>query len=101
MTNEEAIQIIESECYIADLLNLDRTQMVNTALNIAIESMKELEKLKQFIHFVAKSVMEDDFETNGSFYAEVFCRKLNKLGVIREDGENWVYDEGDEADEYR
>ena len=44
MTNEEAIKIIKSECYIADLLNLDRTQMVNTALDMAIKALGSWDK---------------------------------------------------------
>ena len=39
MTLEEAKKIIKSECYIADLLNLDRTRMVNTALDMAIMAL--------------------------------------------------------------
>jgi hypothetical protein len=46
MTNEEAIKIIKSECYIANLLNLDRTRMVNTALDLAIKALEEVEKYK-------------------------------------------------------
>lgn len=41
MTLEKAKKIIKSECYIADLLNLDRTQMVNTALDTVIEAAEE------------------------------------------------------------
>ena len=41
MTNEEAIKIIKSECYTANLLNLDRTRMVNTALDTVIEAAEE------------------------------------------------------------
>ena len=41
MTLAEAKKIIKSECYIADLLNLDRTQMVNTALDTVIEAAEE------------------------------------------------------------
>jgi len=46
MTLEEAKKIIKSECYIADLLNLDRTQMVNTALDMAIIALIALEKTR-------------------------------------------------------
>lgn len=46
MTLEEAKKIIKSECYIADLLNLDRTQMVNTALDMAIMAIIALEKTR-------------------------------------------------------
>jgi hypothetical protein len=41
MTIDEAKKIIKSECYIADLLNLDRTQMVNTALDLAIKALEQ------------------------------------------------------------
>ena len=41
MTNEEAIKIIKSECYTANLLNLDRTRMVNTALDLAIKALEQ------------------------------------------------------------
>ena len=37
---EEAIRIIKSECYISDLLDLDRTRMVNTALDTAIKALE-------------------------------------------------------------
>lgn len=41
MTLDKAKKIIKSECYIADLLDLDRTQMVNTALDTVIEAAEE------------------------------------------------------------
>ena len=41
MTREEAIGIIKSECYIFDTLNLDRSTMVNTALDIAIKALEQ------------------------------------------------------------
>lgn len=61
--------------------------------------LKELKALKDFANFVAENVMEDDFEENGSFYAEMFCRRLNKLGVIRSENNKWVYDEEVNADD--
>lgn len=39
MTNEEAINIIKSECYVFNPLNFDRTTMVNTALDVAVEAL--------------------------------------------------------------
>lgn len=41
MTNEKAIEIIKSECYVANLLNLDRTSMINSALDIAIKTLEQ------------------------------------------------------------
>ncbi len=40
MTKEEAIDIIKSECYIFNQLNLDRSIMVNTALDMAIKALE-------------------------------------------------------------
>lgn len=41
MTNEEAIKIIKAECYVFNPLNLDRTQMVNTALDTVCKALKQ------------------------------------------------------------
>lgn len=40
MSPEEAIKIIKSECYVANLMNLDRTRMVNTALDVAVKALE-------------------------------------------------------------
>lgn len=37
MTREEAKRIVKSECYAHNLLNLDRTLMINEALDTIIE----------------------------------------------------------------
>jgi hypothetical protein len=63
------------------------------------EWLRELKKLRNFTHFIARNVMEDDFEENGRFYTEVFCRRLNKLGVIRSENNKWIYDEEVNADD--
>jgi hypothetical protein len=63
MTKEEAIKIIKSQCYIANLLDLDRTQMVNTALDTVIEAAEQtrwipcserLPKADEYVGDVAK-----------------------------------------------
>ena len=41
MNREDAINIIKSECYIFNPLSFDRTTMVNTALDIAIEALEK------------------------------------------------------------
>ena len=38
---DEAIRVIKSECYISNLLNLDRTTIVNSALDKAVEALKQ------------------------------------------------------------
>ena len=41
MTKEEAINIIKSECYMFNPFNLDRSTMVNTALDMAIIALEK------------------------------------------------------------
>lgn len=51
---------------------------------------------KDFCEFVAKKVLRDDFEENVGANAEIFCRKLSKLGIIKADGDKWVLAESEE-----
>ena len=60
MTNSEAINIIKSECYVANLLNFDRTRMVNTALDKACEALKQIENIKR--------IMTMDIQENATKY---------------------------------
>lgn len=40
MTASEAIKIIKSECYVFNPLNFDRTRIINTALDMAVEALE-------------------------------------------------------------
>ena len=41
MTKQKAIEIIKNECYISNLLDLDKTSMVNSALDMAIKALEQ------------------------------------------------------------
>lgn len=41
MTREEAIKVLKSECYVFNPLNFDRTTLINTALDVAVESLRQ------------------------------------------------------------
>lgn len=41
MTPEEAIKIIKEECYVSNLLDIDKTIFINTALDKAVEALKQ------------------------------------------------------------
>lgn len=89
------------------------------ALNFAIESLKvdlaydlAYEKAaesdnqtqnsyKYFCEFVAKMILSDDFEENAGANAEILCRKLSKLGIVKADEDEWVLveSEGKECQE--
>ena len=49
MTNKEAKEIIESECYVFNPLNLDRTTKVNTALDVAVEALEQQDRIAQIL----------------------------------------------------
>ena len=49
MTNKEAKEIIESECYVFNPLNLDRTTRINTALDIAIKALEQQDRIAQIL----------------------------------------------------
>ena len=49
MTREEAINIIKSECYIFNPLDFDKSTMVNTALDIAIEALEKQDRIAQIL----------------------------------------------------
>lgn len=93
MTLAEAKKIIKSECYIADLLNLDRTQMVNTALDTVIEAAEETrwipasERLPENAFGCLVTVEEDDIygEPQSVIYPE----------FVGYDGETWNDADGD------
>ena len=49
MTNKEAKEIIESECYVFNPLNFERSTMVNTALDMAIKALEKQDRIAQIL----------------------------------------------------
>lgn len=84
MTREEAISIIKSECYIFDPLNLDRSTMVNTALDMAIKALEQEPKTGRWIP-CSERLPEDDKKqyivqkTNGFIDILGFTKDAYKL----------------------
>ena len=56
-------------------------------------SRSRTDLLEDFCDFVAESVMAEDFDSSIGFFAEVACRKLERLGVVKvsEDGRSWTF----------
>lgn len=52
---------------------------------------KYADDLEQFAEWVAEEVMCEDF--GDGFFAEVACRKLYRLGIIKMDGDKWKLEE--------
>lgn len=53
------------------------------------------EPFRAFAEWVASTIFEEGYETNWTLgaFAEVACRKLEKLGVVTKEGENWHYED--------
>ena len=49
MTNKEAKEIIESECYSFNPLNFDRSTKINTALGVAIKALEQQDRIAQIL----------------------------------------------------
>ena len=45
----------------------------------------------EFADYVARNVVSEDFSEDVDFYAEVLCRKLVKLGLVKLDGDTYKY----------
>lgn len=65
--------------------------------------LRELKKLKEFACYVANSITteKEEFDENPRFFGEVYCRKLHKLGIIKDVDNKWVYDGEVNADDDR
>ena len=52
-----------------------------------------MEDLLDFAHWVAQQVCTDDdeWEATQTVFPEVACRKLVKLGIIKEKNEEYIY----------
>ena len=49
MTNKEAKEIIESECYVFNPLNFERSTKINTALDMAIKALEQQDRIAQIL----------------------------------------------------
>ena len=56
-------------------------------------------KLIDFANWVANEIMNENFEEDADVFIEVACRKLYKLGIIKKEGDRWVYEYDLEDDE--
>ena len=93
MTKEDAIKAIKEILYV-------RTAYADKALDMAIEALEQESKAEQFAKWVASEIFDDDnWEYNKDAFAEIACRKLAKLGIVRANGDEWELAESQERSE--
>ena len=108
MTESEAkkYMLIEKECINRDCnrdcANCDIVQNVedlNNAYDVAINALEQSPKMEQFVKWVATEIFDDIWEYNKDAFAEIACRKLAKLGIVRAKGDEWELAEPQESEE--
>ena len=55
-------------------------------------------KTWQFAKWVATEIFDDMWEYNKDAFAEIACRKLAKIGIVRANGDEWELVEPQESD---
>ena len=83
MTREEAIKRVKG--YLSDCLPADCYEEVEEI----IEALEQEPKMEQFAKWVATEIFDDMWEYNKDSFAEIACRKLAKLGIVRAKGDEW------------
>lgn len=96
MTREEAIGYIKR----ADT-KVGKTIKTRTAeaIEMAIEALEQETKTWQFAEWVAGEIFDNNWEYNKDAFAELACRKLVKLGIVRVKGDEWELVEPQESEE--
>ena len=52
-------------------------------------------KAYAFAQWVADEIFDEDWENNKDAFAEIACRKLEKLGLVRQEGNEWIKENSD------
>lgn len=87
MTREEAIKDIQENI---------KPFVGGKSLDMAVEALEADAKLVRFAEWVADWILRSDFEESAGGFAELACRRLEDLGIMRKDGNVWVRKEVEE-----
>ena len=82
------------------VLDEDITVILEEVPTVAIPSAEpKTGHLKDFVMWVASEIFDDNWEYNKDAFAEIACRKLNKLGIVKANGDEWELTEPQESEE--
>lgn len=65
----------------------------------AIKALEQESKAVQFVKWVTTEIFDENWEYNKDAFAEIACRKLAKLGIVRAKGDEWELVESPESEE--
>ena len=69
------------------------------ALRYVIAMIEQEPKTWQFAEWVATEIFDENWEYNKDAFAELACRKLAKLGIVRAKGNEWELVKPQESEE--
>ena len=72
--------------------------LLDEAVGMAIKALEQESKMEQFAKWVAEEIFDDMWEYNKDSFAEIACRKLAKLGIVRAKGDEWELVEPQESE---
>jgi hypothetical protein len=101
MTREEAIEILRHNTDLGHgvIIENESTRTIYEAIDMAINALEQEPKIEQFANWVATEIFDDMWEYNKDAFAELACRKLAKLGIVRAEGDEWILVEPKESEE--
>ena len=85
------------ETYTEPRNDMDKTTI--DACKGVIELLEQEPKTLQFAQWVASEIFDEMWEYNKDAFAEIACRKLAKLGIVRENGDAWELVEPQESED--
>ena len=72
---------------------------LNEICNLAIKALEQETKTRQFTEWVTSEIFNDNWKCNKDAFAEIACRKLEKLGIVRAKGDEWELIDPQESEE--
>jgi len=91
MTNEQHIENLKK-------LKSFHNGSYGADIDRAIKSLEQ-EDSYDFARWVAEEIFDDMWEHNKDAFAEIACRKLAKLGIVRAKGDEWELIEPQESED--
>ena len=90
MTREELIRNLK---YTMEKHKNDKVNTFDTNISVMckdiLDYLEQEPKTEQFAKWVATEIFDDIWEYNKDAFAEIACRKLAKLGIVRAKGDEW------------
>lgn len=78
-----------------DTVTVEQGKIIDDTFRAAIKALEQ--EPNDFAKWVAREIFDDEWEYNKDAFAEIACRKLAKLGIVRANGDEWELVEPQEA----